>query len=240
MNHIKNIESNVNSAVKKNSKIFIPSEDPWWQTTHAKYGFANSRVRSRVEKLIGSNIVRATDYVYMQELQKRLREDHEETVDKGIHNIELQEVEREKRLILDGKMSLEDAPAELSRHPVFRVTQQVRKILDERKYKAESSKIKRKIKDFDYDLLEDLDTRMDSKSEINVPPGMDKNLSNLQEIYYDLEDQVITEADYNRIKYEDPLVKQLKSLETVDEMYALADTIVGHVTSSCVPKDRIL
>ncbi|XP_049964327.1 probable serine/threonine-protein kinase irlF [Schistocerca serialis cubense] len=43
----------------------------------------------------------------------------------------------------------------------------------------------------------------------------------------DEEDSCFTQADYERLKYEAPLVKQLRSLETLDEMYSLAEEIVG-------------
>ncbi|XP_049832779.1 uncharacterized protein LOC126273278 [Schistocerca gregaria] len=43
----------------------------------------------------------------------------------------------------------------------------------------------------------------------------------------DEEDSGFTQADYERLKYEAPLVKQLRSLETLDEMYSLAEEIVG-------------
>lgn len=50
------------------------------------------------------------------------------------------EVEREKHLILEGKMAVEEAPEELANHPVFKITQMTNKILDEKRQKVLSSK----------------------------------------------------------------------------------------------------
>lgn len=49
------------------------------------------------------------------------------------------EVEREKHLILEGKMAVEEAPEELANHPVFKITQMTNKILDEKRQKVLSS-----------------------------------------------------------------------------------------------------
>lgn len=43
------------------------------------------------------------------------------------------EVEREKHLILEGKMPVEEAPEELANHPVFKITQMTNKILEEKR-----------------------------------------------------------------------------------------------------------
>lgn len=51
--------------------------------------FSHPRVRSRLERLMGSSVVRITDRGYMQRLQLRLREDHEENVRKRIHDREV-------------------------------------------------------------------------------------------------------------------------------------------------------
>lgn len=48
-------------------------------------------------------------------------------------------MEREKHLILEGKMAVEEAPEELANHPVFKITQMTNKILDEKRQKVLSS-----------------------------------------------------------------------------------------------------
>lgn len=56
------------------------------------YAFSNPRVRSLLERLMGSNVVRVTDRQYMLGLQIRNREDHEQRVRRRIENRELAEV----------------------------------------------------------------------------------------------------------------------------------------------------
>lgn len=41
----------------------------------------------------------------------------------------MDELEREKKLILDGRMSLEEAPKELIDHPVFQISQFIKDVL---------------------------------------------------------------------------------------------------------------
>ena len=40
----------------------------------------------------------------------------------------MDELEREKKLILDGRMSLEEAPKELIDHPVFQISQFIKEV----------------------------------------------------------------------------------------------------------------
>ncbi|KAJ8964627.1 hypothetical protein NQ314_004733 [Rhamnusium bicolor] len=46
--------------------------------------FSHPAIRSRLEKLMGSNLVSLTDRVYMQRLQERILEDYAEAMDKRI------------------------------------------------------------------------------------------------------------------------------------------------------------
>ncbi|KAK3907277.1 A disintegrin and metalloproteinase with thrombospondin motifs 20 [Frankliniella fusca] len=84
---------------------------------------------SRLERLMGTNVVRITDRKYMLELQRRLREDHIRGVRERIRAREVDELEREKKLILSGRMSLDEAPKELVDHPVFQISQFIKNIL---------------------------------------------------------------------------------------------------------------
>lgn len=47
-----------------------------------------------------------------------------------------EEVEREKKLILEGKIPIEAAPKELKNHPVCKINQITKKILEEKKVKV--------------------------------------------------------------------------------------------------------
>uniref|UniRef100_A0A182K7J0 Uncharacterized protein n=1 Tax=Anopheles christyi TaxID=43041 RepID=A0A182K7J0_9DIPT len=74
------------------------------------------RVTAQLEKLMGTNVVRLTDRKYMQELQRRIQEDYNVTLEKRISERELEchcEWQRQKQLILNGKYSLENCPRSL-------------------------------------------------------------------------------------------------------------------------------
>ncbi|XP_063702910.1 neurofilament medium polypeptide [Culicoides brevitarsis] len=75
------------------------------------------RVTAQLEKLMGTNVVRLTDRKYMQELQKRIKEDYCATLEKRINNRVSKEMDREKNLLLHGVA--ESLPPEMAGHPVF-------------------------------------------------------------------------------------------------------------------------
>ncbi|CAB3251385.1 unnamed protein product [Arctia plantaginis] len=81
--------------------------------------FAHPHVRARLEKHMGSNLVKLTDKSYMTELEERIRAVNEEGLNKRISARVLDEMERLKRLILVGKTPLKECPPELYHHPVF-------------------------------------------------------------------------------------------------------------------------
>lgn len=100
---------------------------------------------------MGSNVVRITDRKYMIKLQERIKEDHLENQKKRIQEREVgflnniilswfcsqaEEVEREKKLILEGKIPIEAAPKELKNHPVCKINQITKKILEDKKVKV--------------------------------------------------------------------------------------------------------
>lgn len=47
------------------------------------------RVTAQLEKLMGTNVVRLTDRKYMQELQRRIQQDYNVTLEKRIHEREV-------------------------------------------------------------------------------------------------------------------------------------------------------
>ncbi|XP_055545062.1 uncharacterized protein LOC129730066 isoform X2 [Wyeomyia smithii] len=71
------------------------------------------RVTAQLEKLMGTNVVRLTDRKYMQDLQRRIQEDYNVTLEKRIQEREYEELERQKYLILSGKYSLYNCPRRL-------------------------------------------------------------------------------------------------------------------------------
>ncbi|XP_039438369.1 uncharacterized protein LOC120419669 isoform X2 [Culex pipiens pallens] len=71
------------------------------------------RVTAQLEKLMGTNVVRLTDRKYMQELQRRIQQDYNVTLEKRISEREHEELERQKYLILHGKYGAHNCPRNL-------------------------------------------------------------------------------------------------------------------------------
>jgi hypothetical protein len=56
-------------------------------------------------------------------------------------NLQAEEVEREKKLILEGKIPVKEASKELLEHPVFKITQLTKDIIEEQKAKVSAVKV---------------------------------------------------------------------------------------------------
>lgn len=56
-----------------------------------RYSVNLPRVTAQLEKLMGTNVVRLTDRKYMQELQRRIQEDYNVTLEKRITEREVSE-----------------------------------------------------------------------------------------------------------------------------------------------------
>lgn len=137
-------------------------------------------------------------------------------------------------------MSMDDAPAELAEHPVFKITMLAKKIIQELKDKEEAKKKRKKVKKFNYDLLEGMEEEEEEDSDlIECVEGLETEAEKKRRLV-DFEDFLaegegtFTDEDYLRIKYMDPVVEELQEMETVDEVYEVADEIVGEITNkSC-------
>ncbi|KFB44218.1 AGAP008443-PA-like protein [Anopheles sinensis] len=62
----------------------VPQKELWFSS-----GVNLPRVTAQLEKLMGTNVVRLTDRKYMQELQRRIQEDYNVTLEKRISEREL-------------------------------------------------------------------------------------------------------------------------------------------------------
>jgi hypothetical protein len=56
-------------------------------------------------------------------------------------NLQAEEVEREKKLILEGKIPVKEASKELKEHPVFKISQLTKHIIEEKKAKVGAVKV---------------------------------------------------------------------------------------------------
>lgn len=74
----------VRKVSEEQRKIFLSAIDPfdaplkWWEVEHVKYAINYPPVKSRLEKVMGTHIVRLTDRKYMSLLSTKLLEDHVE------------------------------------------------------------------------------------------------------------------------------------------------------------------
>lgn len=221
-------------TTKKRAKRFqMPNVPRWWQAKIIHYAFAHPHVRARLEKHMGSNLVQLTDKAYMSELEERIGVVNEENLEKRISARVLDEMERLKRLILVGKTPLKECPPELYKHPVFVFWRMVNK---------EVAKASKKRADAYYRKLkgtQKLDQPLDEESEEHeieeeneqlTPEGLLEKCKEelLEHKQQDIEDGFrFPDEEFALLKYETNDIKQLKNLTTVEEMYALADKIIG-------------
>ncbi|XP_023954772.2 uncharacterized protein LOC112058288 [Bicyclus anynana] len=201
--------------------------------TTSALSFAHPHVRARLEKHMGSNLVRLTDKSYMNELEERIRAVNEENLNKRISSRVLDEMERLKRLILVGKTPLKECPPELFHHPVFVFWRMVnREVARASKKRADAyyRKLKASQK---IDQGADEETEAEALSEegqqLTPEQLLAKCVAELEEIKQsDIEKGVrFNDEQFAVLKYEANDVKILKNLTTVEELYALADKIIG-------------
>ncbi|CAH2988548.1 unnamed protein product [Chilo suppressalis] len=218
---------------KKMKRFQLPNLPRWWQAKIIQYAFAHPHVRARLEKHMGSNLVKLTDKSYMTELEERIRAVNEENLNKRISSRVLDEMERLKRLILVGKTPLKECPPELFHHPVFVFWRMVNREVA-RASKKRADAYYRKLK-----ASQRFDQSLDEESESEVVEEESEQLTSeqlLARCQQELEEQKqldiergvrFTDEQFSQLKYETNDVKMLKNLTTVEELYSLADKIIG-------------
>ncbi|EFA03984.2 uncharacterized protein LOC103312993 isoform X2 [Tribolium castaneum] len=260
---------------KQKVKLFTAAQK-WWSKASIKYAFSHPHVTSRLEKLMGSNLVSLTDRDYMQKLQERILEDYAESMDKRIKVRENEEMERVKNLVLSGRIPLHEAPESMADHPIMMIERHCKKLIAARRAKIkipkvhipthlysddtpdppsglsiENGHIFRKpyeklcnpvsrflpVEEFPFYDFDDSDEEEEEEDE-----GEGEIDTTVQKIVggeaapggegVEEEEEVtdaymFTRAEYDRLKYESPLIKQLRRCQIVEELYALADEIIG-------------
>ncbi|XP_017060355.1 probable DNA double-strand break repair Rad50 ATPase isoform X2 [Drosophila ficusphila] len=109
----------------RNRKRNAPHLDPEYALSPedlqdlVKCNFNLPRISARLERLMGTNVVKLTDRAYMKELRERIDEDYRKQLLSRIRARELKEVERERMLIIEGKSDV--IPDELADDPIFMV-----------------------------------------------------------------------------------------------------------------------
>lgn len=108
-----------------------PTQKKWWEDPDVIVAFNLPRISARLERLMGTNVVKLTDRAYMKELRERIDEDYRKQLLARIRARELKEVERERMLIIEGKSDI--IPEELADDPIFMVNKDANtEILKER------------------------------------------------------------------------------------------------------------
>ncbi|XP_053603339.1 uncharacterized protein LOC128671122 [Plodia interpunctella] len=218
---------------RKMKRFQMPNVPRWWQAKIIQYAFAHPHVRARLEKHMGSNLVSLTDKMYMMDLEERIREVNEENLNKRITARVMDEMERLKRLILVGKTPLKECPPELFHHPVFVFWRMVNREVA-RASKKRADAYYRKLK-----ASQKVDQSFEEEAENEAVEEEGEQLSPeelLKKCQEELDEQKqidvekgvrFTDEQFAVLKYETNDIKTLKSLTTVEELYALADKIIG-------------
>ncbi|CAH0700775.1 unnamed protein product [Spodoptera exigua] len=182
---------------------------------------------------MGSNLVRLTDKAYMTELEERIRAVNEENLNKRITTRVMDEMERLKRLILVGKTPLKECPPELFHHPVFVFWRMVNREVS-RASKKRADKYYRKLKaaqKVDLSMAEEhVPEEVVNSKTLTAEELLSKAREEMEhQKQLDLEKGVrFTDEQFAQLKYETNDIKTLKNLTTVEELYALADRIIGN------------
>ncbi|XP_034950708.1 uncharacterized protein [Chelonus insularis] len=222
------------------------SESDMWSSNHVTLidcSFSSPPVRSRLEMLMGSNIVRLTDRKYMLRLMARLRQDYETRQQCRIEERKKNELMRTKTMILNRLISVHEAPAEIRQYPLFQLYLYCDAIVEQKRKKHTSKQ--KKMKKSLYNMLYPDQKKEKSNNEEKeiymkriyvdgvpelIPMTEEEAVAAKKEleISKDVEDgYMLTQKEYDRIHYETEAIKDLRGTQKVEEMYAKAHDILG-------------
>ncbi|TDG49441.1 hypothetical protein AWZ03_004124 [Drosophila navojoa] len=109
-------------------------------TLEPSESFNLPRISARLERLMGTNVVKLTDRAYMKQLRERIDEDYRKQLLARIRARELREVERERMLIIEGKSDI--IPEELANDPIFMVNKDANMEIQRERAKLKTSREK--------------------------------------------------------------------------------------------------
>ncbi|XP_011498828.1 PREDICTED: uncharacterized protein LOC105362967 [Ceratosolen solmsi marchali] len=233
-----------------------PFEKPlrWWEHPHVKYAFSHSVVKSRLESLMGTNIVRLTDRKYMLTLIAKIREEHENQQAARIQERKTRELMRTKTMILNRFMTIEEAQAEIRQYPLFQlylycdsISRRPQKMRLPKKVKISESLYRllypEKLAD-DLQLTQNLSFIEDEEEEIDEDEGsqgeeeMEDKVSRKKHTAEPENEYMFSQDEYDNLHYVADAVKKLKEIKTVNAMYAKAYDIVGNLFSLVAKKRK--
>ncbi|XP_044753020.1 uncharacterized protein LOC123312580 [Coccinella septempunctata] len=206
----------------------------WWIKPSIIYAFRHPLVTSRLEKLMGSNCVSLTDREFMQRLQHRILIEYGNAAEKRIRIREMDEMERVKNLVLTGKVPFSKAPPEMFDHPVMVIERYCQKLIAERRAKIKVPKVNipnHLYWDDTIDPPSGLSIEKghmfrDSFDRVCIPPEKFLSVDDEEDIELGY---MLTNAEFETLRYEDPNVRRLKECQTVEELYELSDEVIGNL-----------
>ncbi|KAL3282777.1 hypothetical protein HHI36_005944 [Cryptolaemus montrouzieri] len=183
---------------------------------------------------MGVNCVSLMDREYMQKLQHRILVEYANSAEKRIKSREMDEMERVKNLVLTGKVPFANAPPEMYDHPVMVIERYCQKLIAERRAKIKVPKVNIPNHLYWDDTIdppsgltiEKGHMFRDSMDRICIPPDRFLEVDDDNDIEYGY---MLTNAEFETLRYEDPKIKELKECQTVEDLYRLSDEVIGNL-----------
>lgn len=198
------------------------------------YSFYQPDVRRKLLALIKTDVIRILDKNFMLNLQEKLYQSYWDDFEKRLLKRRVAEGERRKKLALRGVQGLDDNS--LDDHPIIQVAKQVEANMAAHRSKKKKGQEKERTDCWEYAQFQTMSDLESEKSEVSLLEedltDMDTWRKNVRKYENALEEALQigllpTEEVMENLKYEPPLVKQLRKLNGVEEMYDLADKILA-------------
>uniref|UniRef100_A0ABD2VRU6 Uncharacterized protein n=1 Tax=Trichogramma kaykai TaxID=54128 RepID=A0ABD2VRU6_9HYME len=209
--------------------------------------FSYCPVKSRLEGLMNSSVVRLTDRKYMLKLMSRIRQDYESKQEARIEERKYAELMRTKKLILYRFIPVQEAPPEICEYPLFKlylycedvIAQRLKKRLPKRA-KIPKSLYKLLYPEKPTEVADEVDEEVPMKeilvngepTMVPMKPDEIEAMRKEQELAKEIEEgYMFTKEEYDSLHYETDAVKKLREAKTINEMYDRANNIVGALFS---------
>lgn len=98
---------------RKTVSLLLEKKQQWFEEQPVLIAFNLPRISARLERLMGTNVVRLTDRRYMNILRTKIQEDHMRTLQKRIEAREEKEEDRRLRMILKRSYTADNCPPDL-------------------------------------------------------------------------------------------------------------------------------
>ncbi|CAH0557162.1 unnamed protein product [Brassicogethes aeneus] len=176
---------------------------------------------------MGSSYVNLVDRDFMQKLQQKLQEDHTNKMVERIKTRECEEMDRVKNLVLDGKIPLKLAPPEMECHPIMFLESYINSG-QKRRQKASKLSNPSTARSFQLKTPSSRITQENENDNENNEKKLEFGFTRSSTLSNE-EMPKETTNEFVKVKHDTELMKQLRNAETVDEMYNLAEEIIGYL-----------